>query len=76
MDIDFESLMASDQGNLLAMDQYFAAQIPTRQNEYTGLFEGKNLILITAEAFSSAVVDPERTPTLYRLCLLYTSRCV
>ena len=67
MDIDFESLMASDQGNLLAMDQYFAAQIPTRQNEYTGLFEGKNLILITAEAFSSAVVDPERTPTLYRL---------
>lgn len=67
MDIDFAGLMASDEGNLLAMDQYFSGQIPTRQNEYTGLFAGKNLILITAEAFSPAVVDPERTPTLYRL---------
>lgn len=67
MDIDFEGLMASDQGNLLAMDQYFAAQTPTKQNEYTGLFAGKNLILITAEAFSPWVIDPERTPTLYRL---------
>lgn len=67
MDIDFEGLMAGDEGNLLAMDQYFSAQTPTKQNEYTGLFEGKNLILLTAEAFSPSVVDPERTPTLYRL---------
>ena len=41
MDIDFEGLMASDEGNLLAMDQYFAAQTPTKQNDYTGLFAGK-----------------------------------
>ena len=67
MDIDFEGLMASDSGNLLAMDQYFSAQTPTKQNEYTGMFEGKNLILITAEAFSPAVIDPERTPALYEL---------
>ena len=37
------------------------------ENAYTGLFAGKNLIFITAEAFSSEVIDPERTPTLYRL---------
>ncbi len=67
MDIDFESLMASDSGSLLAMDQYFSAQTPTKQNEYTGMFKDKNLILITAEAFSTAVIDPERTPTLYEL---------
>lgn len=40
---------------------------PSQKNQYTGLFAGKNLILITAEAFTSQVVDPERTPTLYRL---------
>ena len=28
---------------------------------------GKNLIFITAEAFNYAVIDPELTPTLYRL---------
>ncbi len=27
----------------------------------------KNLILITAEAFTKEVIDPERTPTLYRM---------
>ena len=38
-----------------------------KKNEYTGMFKGKNLILITAEAFSREVIDPELTPTLYRL---------
>ena len=31
------------------------------------MFEGKNLILITAEAFSPYVISEELTPTLYRL---------
>ena len=68
LDIDFDSLIASDTDEtLLAMDQYFSSTTPTEQNEYTGLFEGKNLVFITAEAFSYAVIDEERTPTLYRL---------
>jgi len=68
MEIDFETLLAGDSdGTLLSMDQYFSAQTPTKQNEYTGLFAGKNLIFLTAEAFSPAVIDPERTPALYRL---------
>ncbi len=37
------------------------------ENALTGRFAGKNLILITAEAFTAEVIDPERTPTLYRL---------
>lgn len=68
LDIDFDSLIASDTDEtLLSMDQYFASQKPTKKNEYTGLFEGKNLIMITAEAFSYAVIDEERTPALYEL---------
>lgn len=46
---------------------YVNSQIPSKQNEYTGMFAGKNLILITAEAFAEEVIDPERTPTLYRM---------
>lgn len=46
---------------------YVQSLTPSKQNAYTGLFEGKNLILITAEAFTAEVIDPQRTPTLYRL---------
>lgn len=46
---------------------YVNSLTPSSKNAYTGLFAGKNLILITAEAFCANVIDPERTPTLYRL---------
>ena len=49
------------------MDQYFASQAPTQQNQYTGLFKDKNLIFITAEGFSYATIDKDRTPALYKL---------
>jgi len=52
---------------LINMNEYVKSQKASNQNEYTGLFEGKNLILICAEAFSDAFIDPELTPTLYRL---------
>ena len=68
MDIDFEALAAQASSDTLAsMHQYFGSRTPTSQNEYTGLFEGKNLILLTAEGFSRWAVDPELTPTLYKL---------
>ena len=46
---------------------YMDSLTPAMENEYTGLFQGKNLILITAESFNYALIDPELTPTLYRL---------
>ena len=68
MNIDFDALISStDDKDLQAIHSYVAGLEPSRQNEYTGLFKGKNLILITAEAFSKEVIDPVRTPTLYRL---------
>lgn len=68
LDIDFAALAESEQRNSIAsIHSYVASLTPSSQNEYTGLFEGKNLILITAEAFSAEVIDPELTPTLYRL---------
>ncbi|MDE6108220.1 MAG: LTA synthase family protein, partial [Oscillospiraceae bacterium] len=68
MDIDFETLAREETKKpLREMHQHFAQVEPTRQNEYTGYFEGKNLIWLTAEGFSRFVVDPELTPTLYML---------
>ncbi len=68
LDIDFESLIASDTSSTLkSMDEYFSSQVATSQNAYTGYFEGKNLIMITAEGFSYAVIDKDLTPALYQL---------
>ncbi len=47
--------------------QYIVNQMPTQSNEYTGIFEGYNLIFLTAEGFSTYAIHPELTPTLYKL---------
>ena len=67
IDIDFDQLNENASDQIKALNEYVQSLAPSRQNEYTGLFKGKNLILITAEAFSAEVIDPELTPTLYRL---------
>ena len=68
LDLDYIALAEQSSSNTIASLHYYAAaQMPSRQNAYTGLFAGKNLIIITAEAFSAEVIDPEVTPTLYRL---------
>lgn len=66
--LDFDALAASEKDNSLrGLYSYMAALTPAMENEYTGLFKGKNLIFITAEAFNYSIIDPELTPTLYRL---------
>ncbi len=68
LDIDFEGMAAATGSDTLAaMHKYFGNLTPSQQNEYTGYFEGKNLILLTAEGFSPYAIDKELTPTLYRL---------
>ena len=66
--LDFAALAAAESNKRISpIHSYMATQTPAMENEYTGLFEGKNLIIITAEAFSPYVVDQERTPALYRM---------
>ena len=64
--VDFAALAAAG-GNCADIDAYVSTLTPSSQNAYTGAFAGKNLILICAEAFSGFLIDPELTPTLYRL---------
>ena len=68
LDIDFPTLIDSaNKKAVKEVHQYFAGRTPSNKNEKTGMFEGSNLILITAEAFSHLAVTEEMTPTLYKL---------
>lgn len=67
-DLDYAALAETETNYYISqLHSYVATLTPTKQNAYTGLFAGKNLIFITAEAFCAEVIDPELTPTLYRL---------
>ena len=68
MDIDFDTLLASEKvESNYAMHKYFSTVKPTATNQYTGMFKGNNLVLLTAEGFSQYVISPELTPTLYKM---------
>ncbi len=65
--IDFMTLMNADDEEIVKLAEYMQSIPPTNKNEYTGIFEGYNLIYLTAEGFAPYAVDEELTPTLYKL---------
>lgn len=68
MEIDFDKISQENGSETItALNQYVQSLTPSNKNKYTGLFEGKNLILICAEAFSDVIIDKDLTPTLYRM---------
>lgn len=67
-DIDFLKLAEEEtKTEIKNIHYYMANETPTKQNKYTGMFKDKNLIVITAEAFSPIAVNETLTPTLYKL---------
>lgn len=68
LDIDFEKLIEEEtNSNIASLHTYISGLTPTDKNEYTGMFEGYNVIFVVAEGFSGYVVDKNRTPTLYSM---------
>jgi hypothetical protein len=68
LEIDYATLAEGvDDEAISSIYQYFSNVMPTNKNEYTGMFEGYNLIFLTAEGFSPWAVDETITPTLYKL---------
>lgn len=68
MELDLQTLIDSNANdNIKWLSEYIQTVTPSMQNEYTGMFEGYNVIFITAEGFSGYMIDPELTPTLYKL---------
>ena len=68
MNIDFKTLANQETDETVkALHEYFDGIQPTNKNKYTGMFEGYNLIQVTAEGFSYLAIDKELTPTLYKM---------
>lgn len=65
--VNFDYLKEIGSNDIDEVTDYVMSIEPTMQNDYTGMFEGYNLIFLTAEGFSSAAVDETLTPTLYKL---------
>ena len=67
-DIDFEELIKNEQDETIKeMHTYFSMQDTTNKNEYTGMFKGKNLIVLVGESFSQLAIREDLTPNLYKL---------
>ena len=68
LNIDFDKLIEEeDNDKIRSLHKYFKSVSPTEKNKYSGMFKDKNLIVITAEAFSPIAIDKELTPTLYKM---------
>lgn len=68
LELDFEALNGKTQDETIqTINDYCARLTGTNQNEYTGMLSDYNLILLCAESFATGAIDPELTPTLYRL---------
>lgn len=66
--LDYELLhQLADNKNQTWLADYIQEQTPVNTNGYTGMFEGYNLIFLTAEGFCTYAIDEELTPTLYML---------
>lgn len=63
IDIDF----SGGSGEIAKINEFMINEKGSKQNKYTGMFEGKNLIFIVAESFNEIAVSEELTPTLYKL---------
>lgn len=67
-DIDFNELNSQNpSSDIEDLNNYFYNKKPSKQNEYTSFFADKNLILFMAESFNGICIDPNLTPTLYKL---------
>ena len=49
------------------VDQYFAERDPHTPNDMTGIFKGKNVVMVLMESMDDWMITQEDTPTLYRL---------
>lgn len=66
--IDFATLHGlADNEKQAWLADYIENLQPVNTNEYTGIFEGYNLIYLTAEGLSTYAIREDLTPTMYRL---------
>ncbi len=67
LDLDKLALLSQDSKETRWLAEYIGNLTPTNRNEYTGMFEGYNMIFLTAEGFSTYAIREDLTPTLYKM---------
>lgn len=68
LNYDFNALAEAESTKKIKdIHKYFATEEYTLKNEYTGMFEGYNLIYITAEGFAPYAMQEGLTPTLNKM---------
>jgi len=68
LEIPFDQLIEeSSSDEIRKMHQYFKNKEASNKNEFTGKYEGYNLIWITAEGYAPYAVREDLTPSLYKL---------
>ena len=67
-DTAWEKLIADTTNyNYKTLNNYYISQEITPKNNYTGMFEGKNLIVILMESVNDIVINKEYFPNFYKL---------
>ncbi len=68
LDLDFDAINElSGSDAVSSLSEYFKSVTPTKKNEYTGMFEGYNVIWITAEGFTGYALESGLFPVLSKL---------
>ena len=60
-------LIAEDEFSHDRIEEFLAERDDQFISRYHGLFAGKNVIFIQAESFNHVMLDPDLTPTLYKM---------
>ena len=68
LDINFEELYNNEKNSTLKnMHAYFMNEEGTEKNDYTGLYKGKNIVMVMGESLNTIAISEKYTPTLYKM---------
>lgn len=68
LDLDFDAINElSGSDAVSSLSEYFKSVTSTKKNEYTGMFDGYNVIWITAEGFTGYALESGLFPALSKL---------
>ena len=67
-DTEWKKVISSEKNKTMNnLNNYFISRYITDRNNYTGLFEGKNLIVIMMESVNDIFINEEYYPNFYKL---------
>lgn len=56
-----------DEDDFAKVDEYFELKGESPVNEYTGIFDDKNVIVVMMESMDTWMIDKKHTPTIYKM---------